>query len=243
MTPINFNFYNQSDIAARFAQVNSQKYVIYDEKLIVQKQDFELLGTFTDALAQDQMYQLFQPVLSLKDKTVSAIEALIRWEHPEKGLIMPLQFIPLVEETKLIHELTDWVIHKAMHRIEELNELGMDLKISINVSANNLMNPDFAKRTLKIIKSHKIDPSRLELEITESVLMKNPEQSLLTLNMFKKEGIKISLDDFGIGYSSLSYLEKFPIDTIKIDAFSSVNYLPVRWHLKSLNQRFKCRIT
>ncbi|MFU8792822.1 MAG: EAL domain-containing protein [Acholeplasmataceae bacterium] len=211
--------YNESDIAARFAQVNSQKYVIYDEKMIVQKQDFELLGTFSDALNAGEMYQLFQPVISLKDQSIQAIEALIRWEHPEKGLIMPNQFIPLVEATKLIHELTDWVIHQAAHRIIDLDKENMNLKISINVSANNLMNPDFAKRTLEIIDSHKISPDRIELEITESVLMKNPEQSQELLSLFKSKGIKISLDDFGIGYSSLSYLEKFPIDTIKIDRF------------------------
>ena len=211
--------YNESDIAARFAQVNSQKYVIYDEKMIVQKQDFELLGTFSDALNAGQMYQLFQPVIHLKDQTIEAVEALIRWEHPEKGLIMPNQFIPLVEATKLIHELTDWVIDRAMKRINDFDKEKMNLKISINVSANNLLNPDFAQRTLDIIESNHVNPDRVELEITESVLMKNPEQSLTILNMFKSKGIKISLDDFGIGYSSLSYLEKFPIDTIKIDRF------------------------
>lgn len=145
------------------------------------------------------------------------LEALIRWKHPSQGMIVPDRFIPLIEETRLIHLLTDWVLKKALLKVKELHKKNINTKISINVSAKNLYDPMFFERTIAIIQESKVPPQYIELEITESVLMVDPEESKKMLEKFVKKGLTIALDDFGKGYSSLAYLSQFPIHTIKID--------------------------
>ena len=157
--------------------------------------------------------------MDLKTLKPVGLEALIRWNHPERGLIMPDMFIPLVEETKLIHPLTDWVMRRVLEKILEFSAIGIDVPISVNVSAKNLFDPDFYMRTMRLIETSQIKKHLLEIELTESVLMTNPTESRKILEHFVNNGIKIAIDDFGKGYSSLAYLSQFPIDTIKIDKF------------------------
>lgn len=145
------------------------------------------------------------------------VEALIRWNHPIRGFIPPNDFIPIIEETKLIHKLTNWVLEQALLQVKVFKSHGLDVPISINVSTSNLVQPNFYENTLDIIKSHDVKPEMIQLEITEHVLMKNPELCRSVLAQFSSKGIEMSVDDFGTGYSSLAYLDTFDISVVKLD--------------------------
>jgi len=211
--------YSNSDISARVAQQNNISYSIFDPENSKKRDDYELLSSFTSALENNQMFLVYQPKVDIKTLKTAGVEVLIRWLHPEKGFIAPDRFIPLIEGTKLIHQLTDWVLEHTIAKMEQMMEDGIKLRVSINISAVNLYDPLFYERTMKRISSSKLDIDMLEFEITESVLMQNPEKCQVLLKKFTQEGIHISIDDFGAGYSSLAYLSKFPIDTIKIDRY------------------------
>jgi EAL domain-containing protein (putative c-di-GMP-specific phosphodiesterase class I)/thiamine transporter ThiT len=208
-----------SDSSARLAQNNNIPYFIFDESLSNRRMEYELLAVFMNALELNQTFLVYQPKIDLKTNLPVGLEALIRWEHPERGLVYPDTFIPLVERTKLIHPMTDWVIKKALKKIWEFSGMGMTIPISVNISAKNLYDPIFFERALRIIDESKLPKNLIEFEITESVLMEDPEVSKIALEMFVSNGIHIAIDDFGKGYSSLAYLSQFPIDIIKIDKF------------------------
>ncbi len=209
--------FEYSDNAARYAQLNNISYMIHDDNKLKKKSDYSLLATFKHALEENQTFLVYQPKIDLNTMKPSGLEALIRWHHPEKGLIMPDSFIPLVEETKLIHLLTDWVLKNALEKIKAFHKQGIEVAISINVSAKNLYDPFFFERVMKTINNSGVSKKLIRFEITESVLMINPEESKLVLEKLVEKGISIELDDFGSGYSSLAYLTQFPISTIKID--------------------------
>jgi len=211
--------YRVSDASARFAQENNLPYVVYDDSLIRKRSEYDLLATFTQALADNETFLVYQPKIDLETLKPIGLEALIRWQHPEKGTIFPDQFVPIVEETKLIHNLTNWVLKRALDKMWEFQRMGITMGISINISAKNLYDPQFYDRTMQVINESNVAKHLLELEITESVLMINPEASKTMLERFVNQGIHIAIDDFGKGYSSLAYLSQFPIDVIKIDKF------------------------
>lgn len=211
------NSFKQADMSARYAQRNSINYVVFDEKKMSLMNDFELLGIFPHALDNNETYLAFQPKFNLVTDEIMGLEALIRWEHPEQGLIMPGRIIPLVESTQLIHKLTDWVIDHAIAKLEELEEQGLKQTISINLSVKNLLEPNFITKLISSIKKSTISPERLEFEITESVLIVNLEETKAVLQKLSDLGFLISIDDFGKGHSSLSYLMQFKFHTIKLD--------------------------
>lgn len=211
--------YRASDASARLAETLNLPYVIYDDNLVKSRHEYELLASFAKALKENQTFLVYQPKINLTTMLPVGLEALIRWEHPQKGLIMPDAFIPLIEQTKLIHLLTDWVLHQALLKILEFQEKGLTVEISINISAKNLSDPTFFDRMIGMIEQMNVPKRLIEFEITESVLMVNPEESKALLNKFSSAGIKIAIDDFGKGYSSLAYLSQFPIHVIKIDKF------------------------
>lgn len=213
----NLSNYEESDIAARYAQLNGLSYSLYGNDKLQKQQDYELLSSFNNALKENQTYLVYQPIIDLKSERMVGLEALIRWKHPIKGTIMPNHFIPLLEETKLIYSLTDWVMLQACRKINEFRSLGIDMPISVNISARNLYDPTFFDRTMLIIDGEKVPHHLIELELTETTLMLNPHESKMILNRFVETGIVIALDDFGTGYSSLSSIHQFPIEIIKID--------------------------
>lgn len=215
--------FENSDLACRHAQTNNLPYAIFDLSKQRLKTEYTLLSTFLYALESHQTFLVFQPKIDLKTKRTIGLEALIRWQHPERGLIPPDVFIPLIEETKLIHILTDWVLEQTLTFLKVLISTHQELPISINVSAKNLFDPQFYDRFMSIMRKHQVSTSLIHIEITESTLMMQPEESKVILQKFKNEGIKVELDDFGKGYSSLAYLAQFPIDTIKIDRFFMQN--------------------
>ncbi len=170
------------------------------------------------ALKNNQFLVFYQPLIDLKSKNIIGAEALIRWQHPELGMVAPNQFIPLAEETGLIIPIGEWVLDTACKQMHVWQErFQKQLIISVNLSARQFQQQDLFSMVNRVLRNACFEPEKLKLEITESIGMKNPEQTIVTLNQLKSMGIPIAIDDFGTGYSSLSYLKRFPIDTIKID--------------------------
>lgn len=173
---------------------------------------------FRRALEREEFEVYFQPKLNIHDQIIVGMEALVRWNHPENGIIPPFEFIPLAEETGLIVQLGEWVLLEACRQNKLWEKDGFTLlPISVNVSPRQLENQGLSESVKKIINETGIDAQLLELEVTESSIMNNPESAISMLHELKKIGIKISIDDFGTGYSSLSYLKHLPIDVLKID--------------------------
>ncbi len=185
----------------------------------------EVINTRTDlirelhkALENHQFHLYYQIQLDSSHHALGA-EALIRWIHPERGLISPAQFIPLAEETGLIFPIGLWVLETACVQLKawEQNALTRDLTLSVNVSAKQFHQADFVAKVQSLMQRHAINPKRFKLEITESMLLDNIEETIATMNALKEIGVRFSLDDFGTGYSSLQYLKRLPLDQLKID--------------------------
>lgn len=168
---------------------------------------------------KNQEFELFyQAQISLLDNTINGVEALIRWHHPLNGLITPASFIPAAEECGAIIPVGRWVLQEACRQAKAWIEDDLDFNvIAVNISAREFDDHEFLDNVNEVLRKTGLEPSRLELEITETVLMKNIQASTATLYALKKMGIRISIDDFGTGYSSLSYLKRIPFDTMKID--------------------------
>ncbi|WP_419234297.1 putative bifunctional diguanylate cyclase/phosphodiesterase [Aliarcobacter cryaerophilus] len=163
-------------------------------------------------------YQLFyQPKVCLKDSKIIGVEALIRWIDKEKGFIPPSDFIPLAEENDFIIDLGDWIVEEALNQYLDWKNKGIDIVMSINISAKQFLQNRFAENLIEKINSKKIEPNRIILELTEYILIDQNNSVYSTLRKLNEFGVSISLDDFGTGYSSLSYLKKYPIDYLKID--------------------------
>jgi diguanylate cyclase (GGDEF)-like protein/PAS domain S-box-containing protein len=169
------------------------------------------------ALSRYELCTFFQPQVEIKTGEITGMEALLRWKHPELGMIPPSQFIPIAEDTGLILSIGEWVLRSACLQARKWQKTGLPLVISVNLSANQFQQQNLVSIVESALKNSGMMPSLLELEITESMSMKNPEDTLKTLTGLKDLGVRIAIDDFGTGYSSLSYLKRFPIDTLKID--------------------------
>ncbi|MDT8440498.1 MAG: EAL domain-containing protein [Desulfuromonadales bacterium] len=170
------------------------------------------------ALDNNQFEMYFQPKVNPIDCRIVGMEALIRWRHPEKGLVMPNDFIPLAEQTKLIVPIGDWVLRATCREIRSWYDQGLPkIKVSVNISPIQIDQDDFVSKTLAVLKEFAIPGDNIELEITEYGMLKNRDKTIQKLRKLTTRGISIAIDDFGTGYSSLSYLQNFPVDTIKID--------------------------
>jgi EAL domain-containing protein (putative c-di-GMP-specific phosphodiesterase class I) len=171
-------------------------------------------------LLRHEFLVLYQPIISLSDWRITGVEALIRWQHPKRGMILPLKFIPLAEETGLINPIGMWVLREACEQLAIWQkEFPSDppLSISVNLSGKQFSQPGLIAKIQDILDETGIARGSLKIEITESAIIENISDVAEILSRLKELGIKISLDDFGTGYSSLSYLQRFPIDTLKID--------------------------
>ncbi|MDD1622621.1 MAG: EAL domain-containing protein [Methylococcaceae bacterium] len=177
------------------------------------------------ALESGELSLFYQPQIQLPEHRVIGVEALLRWQHPELGMVSPATFIPIAEETGLIIPIGEWVLREACR--QHLTWIGEGLptfRMAVNISAVQFQQPEFCGLVKQIIEDSGIDPQYLELELTESVVMNHAEQAVQTLTELRALGVKLAIDDFGTGYSSLSYLRKFPIDRIKIDQ-SFIRYI------------------
>ena len=170
------------------------------------------------ALDRDEFELYYQPIVSLLDGAITGSESLLRWRHPERGLIEPEEFVAVAEETGLILPLGEWVLQTACEQTRKWqDEVGRQVQVAVNCSARQFQYQNLPELVKRVLGDTKLDPESLELEITESVAMKNVDFSIATLNALSAMGVQISIDDFGTGYSSLGYLERFPINTLKID--------------------------
>ena len=181
------------------------------------RERLQLIGELRDAVAQDRLTLHFQPKLELGRNRVTGVEALVRWPHPTRGMVPPDEFIPLAEQTGVIGPLTELVIRKALRQAADWAERGIALTMAVNVSATNLIEDGWTDGVLAALERHRVRPDRFVVEITEDVLMTDPERSLTALAALSAAGVRVSLDDFGTGYSSLSYLKRLPVDELKID--------------------------
>jgi EAL domain-containing protein (putative c-di-GMP-specific phosphodiesterase class I) len=169
------------------------------------------------AAERRELRLVYQPIVGTVHGQLASVEALLRWEHPARGLVAPNIIIPLAEQSGLIVEIGRWVLEQAWSDSQRWQRLHADLSVSVNVSAFQLMAPGFADTVETVFNRTSTDPSRLTLEVTESVFVRDGDRALFVLNDLKDIGVKLALDDFGTGYSSLGYLMKFPVDVIKVD--------------------------
>lgn len=160
----------------------------------------------------------YQPQVNIRTFQIVGMEALIRWQHPGLGLLYPLEFIPLAENSGLIVSIGEWVLRCACAQSKSWQDAGFDpLRLAVNLSARQFQQPKLVETVAQILKETGLDPRFLELELTEGSVMKDPDEAIGKLHELKAMGVKISIDDFGTGYSSLNYLKRFPIDTLKVD--------------------------
>ncbi|TDO99075.1 putative bifunctional diguanylate cyclase/phosphodiesterase [Marinomonas balearica] len=184
-------------------------------------------GALRKAIEEEQFELYYQPKIRLSDELTVGAEALIRWIHPERGMIPPDEFIPIAEETGLILPLGEWVIKRACRQLKEWREAGhAPISLSVNLSGRQFMQTNLVEMVRATLAETGVDPKYLELELTESMLMADAQQTIEKLHGFRKLGLTLSIDDFGTGYSSLAYLKKFPIQSLKIDR-SFVNDLGI----------------
>jgi diguanylate cyclase (GGDEF)-like protein/PAS domain S-box-containing protein len=172
------------------------------------------------AVERDELRAYYQPVVSLQTGRLAGFEALIRWEHPERGIVAPAEFIPVAEETGLIHKIGRWILREACDQMARwIRESGAsdELSMSVNLSGRQLTEPDLVVKTVRILEETGLAPSRLKLEITESAVMQDPKTAIERLSELRALGVGIGIDDFGTGYSSLSYLHRLPLTVLKID--------------------------
>lgn len=177
------------------------------------------------AIERDELRLYYQPKVDLTTGATYGVEALIRWQNPHRGLVSPLDFIPIAEETGLIVPIGEWVLRRAVQDALLWQAEGLDLSVAVNLSARQFRQSNLVETVEKVLSDFSFEANRLELEITESLLMQDTEASQIALNALKRAGSMIHMDDFGTGYSSLAYLKKFPIDALKIDR-SFVRDLP-----------------
>lgn len=205
---------------AMYHAKNSGKnsFLFYDESMGAAGVDrLQLEADLRRAIEREELVLHYQPQVDTRTGNVVGAEALLRWEHPERGMIPPFRFVPLAEEMGLIGELGDWVLRTACHQIMDFRERGLDLpKVAVNVSALQFT-PVFIQRVREVLAETGLDPSALELELTEGVVMDDSSITVQALGELKELGVSLSIDDFGTGYSSLSYLSRFPLDELKID--------------------------
>jgi diguanylate cyclase (GGDEF)-like protein len=176
-----------------------------------------LLGQVRLALERDEFELHYQPKLDLRSKRVSGVEALLRWRHPEHGLLMPLSFVPLIEQTALVDALTERVIELALRQMVRWREQGLELDMSVNLSARNLLDLGLPDRVQALLREHWVEPERLTVEVTESATMADPERAAEVLAALRERRVRVSIDDFGTGNASIAYLTQLPASEIKID--------------------------
>lgn len=214
------SLYKIADIAMYHAKgLGKNNYQFYIKELSESiKYKLDLERDLRSAIKRDEFAVHYQPQFDIKQGKITGVEALIRWNHPKKGFLAPSEFIHIAEATGLIVPIGEWVLYKACLQHKEWAEKGYkDIRMSVNISARQFEQKNFIENIKEILENTEMDPSFLEVEITESIALKDVDYTITILMQLQNMGIKVSLDDFGTGYSSLNYLKRLPIDTIKID--------------------------
>ena len=210
-----------ADIAMYYAKDNEESYVIFDQKMHIRAVTrLQLETDLRFAIERNEFELYYQPIISLETTSLVGFEALVRWNHPQRGLVPPIEFIPISESTGLIIPMTVQILHSACSQIvkwQEKSKSDQPLSIAVNLSGKHFGHPALVEQIKTVISETGIDAASLKLELTESAVMENAETAILMLKQIKETGVQISIDDFGTGYSSLSYLHRFPIDLLKVD--------------------------
>jgi EAL domain-containing protein (putative c-di-GMP-specific phosphodiesterase class I) len=206
------------EVAMHVAKRSGNQAVVYDPAYDESsQQSLSLLSELRHAVDHNELRLYVQPKLSLGMGEVHGLEALVRWVHPERGMVFPDQFIPFSEQTGFIRVLTLWILDQAAALCARLAKEDMHPRISVNISARDLMDQDLAEKFTAILRRHHVAASSFCLEITESAIMDDPLRAQNTLNSLHALGVQLSIDDFGTGYSSLAYLKQLPVHELKID--------------------------
>ena len=209
---------SRAEIAMYAAKRKTEGPVMYSASIDVSSvQTLSLLTELRRAVEVGELRLYLQPKLKLDNGRVSGAEALVRWLHPERGLVPPMDFIPFAERTGFIRALTVWVFEEAARHWLRLQSEGIALTLSVNLSTRDLLDPDLPQKFDAMLVLHRVPAEAICLEITESSIMDDPQRALVTLNKLSGLGFKLSIDDFGTGYSSLAYLKRLPVDELKID--------------------------
>jgi diguanylate cyclase (GGDEF)-like protein len=209
---------SRADMAQRAARRSGQDYLIYPDRVVPYSPErLALLGELRDAIEHDKLLLHYQPKIDIKTARPVGVEALLRWPHPNRGWIAPDQFIPFAEKAGLVHTLTRWVLRAAVDQTRQWKDVGIDIGMAVNVSARDLEDESFPEYIAALCAAAGISHSDLTLELTEWDLMMDPANAEMAIQRLNAIGVRLAIDDFGTGYSGLSYLQKLPVNEIKID--------------------------
>ena len=205
--------------AAQDARATGSPYAFYSAgQDTAYQRSFTLLRDFEAAIqTREGLHLVYQPRVDAASGRCVGVEALMRWQHAELGAISPAEFIPLIEKMTLAAPMTAWVIETALDQLSRWRQSGLDLRMSVNISAANLRDPEFARCVEIMLLRYDVPADTLELEITETAVMDDPQRAIAQLEQLDRSGVHLAIDDFGTGYSSLSYLQRLPVDVVKID--------------------------
>ena len=207
-----------ADLAMYEAKHKGIGVAVYDRSLDHNKPErLGLVADLSQAIQERQLCLYFQPKLDLASGRQDGYEALLRWQHPRQGLLLPEAFLPQAELSEIIHPLTDLVLDLALAQLRRWRDAGLDVSVSVNLSARNLVDDRCLHTLARLLAQYRIEPGGLEVEITETALMHDPEQAALRLDRIAALGVRVCIDDYGTGYSSLGYLHRLPIHALKID--------------------------
>jgi diguanylate cyclase (GGDEF)-like protein/PAS domain S-box-containing protein len=213
-----------ADIAMYAAKRDHARVAFYDAAVDRHSvRNLALSGDLREAIEGGQLSLHYQPQMDIESGVITGAEALVRWRHPQHGFISPAEFVPMAEQTGLVRRLNDWIIRRAIRQVSQWRRQGLDIAISINLSARNLHEETLPDRLAEIFDANGVEPARVTLEITESAIMIDPDRAMRVIQRISAIGVRLSIDDFGTGYSSLSYLKRLPVDEIKIDKSFVIN--------------------
>lgn len=213
-----YTIVRHADVAMYIAKRGNLGSAVFQPDSHQPHQDYlTLLGELRRAVEQDELVLYYQPKVDLNTGVTAQAEALVRWNHPQRGLIPPVKFIPFAEQTGYIRTMTRWIIRRAIRQCGEWQARGIHIAISVNICARDLIDPSLCDLVSTELKLHNVDARWLCMEITENGVMEDPAKSLDTLRQLSQLGIKLAIDDYGTGYSSLSYVKKLPVTELKID--------------------------
>jgi diguanylate cyclase (GGDEF)-like protein/PAS domain S-box-containing protein len=207
-----------ADIAMYRAKSLQHNIAIYDESLNqYSPKKLEIISSVGHAIENDELELYYQPIIDIDTNTILSFEALLRWDHPKYGMVPPNEFIPILETSHIIHELSQWVLETALKQIKFLQDQGFETPISINLSAKNLLDEAFSTHLHSCLEKYSVDGKLLKIEVTEHTMMMDSEKGIDLLHKINRYGSDILIDDYGTGFSSLAYLTKLPVSILKID--------------------------
>ncbi|GAB4396551.1 MAG: hypothetical protein OHK0048_01680 [Rhodoferax sp.] len=216
--PVIMVLLRNAEIALNAAKARAQAWTWYEPAHdAVQRGHLSLLSGLREAVHENQLQMWLQPKLSLRDGSPVGAEALVRWQHPQRGYVSPAEFVPFAEQTGAVTLITQWMLEQATAMLAQWAHSHPHWSLSVNVSTRDLQDPGFAERVQALLAQHTFEPAQLRLEIVESGLMQDAQASIALLHRLRDLGLRLSIDDFGTGYSSLAYLQQLPVSELKID--------------------------